>query len=739
MKFNMKNKVIFVGIMFVFYSVSTFAQIQMPKLKPLKEEEQAQEIRPLEKKDGEWGYVNDKGKFLVKAVFSEARPYDKGVAIVRYGNKYGILDKTGVFLVQPTYDEMQDFRGNFSIVRKDGLYGTIARDGSVLTEPQFSHYEFRKDFKAILVQKLGLWGAVDGKGQLSVAPIYTDVKPVKDGVAVVSLYAKRGLVKENMQQLVAPEYDSLQYAVSGQFIAKKNGKFGVISYDGTEKFSFEHDDIILSNSGRYYIIQDKGKYGLLNPFTNKLMIKPLLENQPENLTAKNTIIKQDSTLILASEKGASWWPLNLNLSFSDLEGLAVPNDTCLKRYNLGTEMLLIHDGVNPYFISKDNKIIWAANSAIQSWAEKPINYSMRCETVVKKGYMTAVTEDNKNVLIEHSFELSWPVASIDPRVDVSICQSTLLEEMSKRLFGNIETSFNTLEEFLVYATTHTISSQHLRNVKIASGNIKNMNRGYSMLYKGEFVGDISTEDLTYDFHPYINFYDYSASIDNPGFIHLNVKSGGIYTLKDRYSLSLQSKMVKQIKLGSVVMENPDLKEVFMSVKNECDDLNDNFYTKDGIVYFYQRPLRSCPPMYVGLRQEPDISSTSSGKQTQSELSNSEYMFTSFDLQFFGLQNHVKSVVIEREDVVGKIILEFNVNGSLVYINGTDPFDEDSDVWSIFKLRRDNKGKICSLKNNAELGEKHINIEYDAQSNWTKRKYKNNDSSDMIESRSIMYY
>ena len=51
---------------------SSLAFAQLPKLKELKGKDLYGDIFPAEKK-GKWGYINEKGKFIIKPIFEEAQ------------------------------------------------------------------------------------------------------------------------------------------------------------------------------------------------------------------------------------------------------------------------------------------------------------------------------------------------------------------------------------------------------------------------------------------------------------------------------------------------------------------------------------------------------------------------------------------------------------------------------------------------------------------------------------------
>lgn len=700
----------------------SFAQL-FPKLKPLSDKELLEILEPMEKK-GKWGYANVEGKFFIKPIFSAARPYKKEAAIVCYEGKWGLLDKRGIWAASPVYEEMGNFEGSYSIVKQNGVYGTMGYDGKHITEPMFQKCERRNGFNVLLVEKNGQWGAVDKQGELSVQPIFSEVDVIKNGIALVTQDGRRGAVNAELKTVVVSNYDSLAYAADGALLAKKDYLMGVISYQGEVKIPLEYEDIHLSQSGKSYIVKQNGKYGLKG--TNyKEILPPVLREEPK-LQSGNSLIQQDSLLYIVSEKGAGWWYVPIRFDLSNLSSVVMPDISVCQAMRLGTDMLLVYEDNTPYFLVKDDRVVWAANSAVKQWAETPINYRLNCETVSRKGLMTALNVNKRSVQIEQSFELSWPISSVDPRVDVTICQQALLDAMSKHLFGeSFATSFETVDEFLAYATTHACKSENLTNIRSVNlkQKMKNTTPGsYSMVYIGEFVGDEESADVTYDFHPNIESYDMAHPENEPYYIHFNKASGETFQLKDRFTLNAQSRMVGLMRNGRVELTNDD-REIFKEVKDECADVDENFFMKDGLLYFYKHPFYSCPPIHIGLRMRADVRGRKD-RNSDRHLE-SEYVFTSPDLDFWGLHGHVRRVVVTEGDSVTCDIL-FSIDGRLERVNGSD----ESGFY-----KRNKRGYLIKEKKDEEA---YIYMENDTEGNWIKRRKKDGLENDIVI-REITYY
>lgn len=79
----------------------------------------------LIKKDGKYGYINDKGQYIAEPIYTEAFSFSEGLAPVKVGEKWGYLDKTGKMLISPQYDYANWFWEGLAAVKKGEKYGYI--------------------------------------------------------------------------------------------------------------------------------------------------------------------------------------------------------------------------------------------------------------------------------------------------------------------------------------------------------------------------------------------------------------------------------------------------------------------------------------------------------------------------------------------------------------------------------------------------------------------------------------
>lgn len=126
------------------------------------------------KLDDGWGYVNSKGKVVIKGQFGEAHPFaDNGLALVSIDGHYGYINTEGKFEINPMYSQAKSFSGESSLalVKRGGKCGYINSKGEEVIPCQFDEaYTFSNGLAKIGVG--GKYGFIDEKGKLVINPIY---------------------------------------------------------------------------------------------------------------------------------------------------------------------------------------------------------------------------------------------------------------------------------------------------------------------------------------------------------------------------------------------------------------------------------------------------------------------------------------------------------------------------------------------------------------------------------------
>ena len=199
-------------------------------------------IAAVGSRDGHFGYVNNKGDFVIKPQFDMAFPFHEGLAVVIIDNKYGYIDKTGKIILKPQFevDYSELSHGDFYSFRRfsegvaqcvyQGYYSFIDKSGKIVFKTNVPYTVFPSaigpetavgDFREglVWVRQNGLYGYLDKSGQMVIEPQYVVAFPFKNGLAVVGKTVgdtvKYGYIDRTGKSII-----ELQYENVGEF---KNG------------------------------------------------------------------------------------------------------------------------------------------------------------------------------------------------------------------------------------------------------------------------------------------------------------------------------------------------------------------------------------------------------------------------------------------------------------------------------------------------------------------------------------
>ncbi|MCS6824773.1 MAG: WG repeat-containing protein [Cytophagaceae bacterium] len=260
------------------------------------------------KQNNKYGYCNRYGKIYIPIQFDDANDFSKEAAVVCMGKKYGIINSTGKYLLKPDYEYIYSSpQATFYAVREKNYYYLYSSQYKKMNNLPFDtiyagdtsiavrvSYEKKIRYYNIMTNQFTLPGSFDNGMAFS------------DGVALVSLNNKAGLIDlsgrwilpaeyeaiqteyfqskkvyrivQNNKQgfadangkiIIQPEYDLIATALPNYLKAKKQGKYGILRTNGNIQAEFVFDKI--SNSAEDVnlpewpaIAAQKGKQGLIN-------------------------------------------------------------------------------------------------------------------------------------------------------------------------------------------------------------------------------------------------------------------------------------------------------------------------------------------------------------------------------------------------------------------------------------------------------------------------------------------
>lgn len=264
----------------------------------------SQTLTPQQNKKGKWGYVDESGKFQIKAKYQSAEPFVNGLACVCEKGKYGYLNKSGNYAIPAIYDKAFSFDEDYAICCQNDKYGMIKTDGkpyvnftysdikksdkgtfyigsnngekvtyiiSTGTKPNITCYDELTGKKVIATsdQKIngkyyqyyyevksdGKYGFIDSNGSAAIAPIFLSSPNFTDnGLAIVKTEKGDGIINKKMEEITDLTCGYIETVKDGYILYGPSEEyFGVVSKEGN----------ITIEEGMYSIIEYLRDYSIL--------------------------------------------------------------------------------------------------------------------------------------------------------------------------------------------------------------------------------------------------------------------------------------------------------------------------------------------------------------------------------------------------------------------------------------------------------------------------------------------
>lgn len=207
-------------------------------------------LRPVEDKNGKYGYMNAAGKPVVPYIYDGAENFREGLGVVCKDKKWGAIDPSGKLVIPIIYYRLNGFERGICVASiKKGdkeIFGIIDKRGD------------------IVVPFLYDWMELNGLPEDGLVKVSRRV--TQNGKADL----KHGFIDLRGNTVVPLEFDDLDQFSEGLAWFKKTGKFGFVDKSGNIRIEAVYDEAKGFREGLAAVKKD-GKWGFIDP-TGKVVI-----------------------------------------------------------------------------------------------------------------------------------------------------------------------------------------------------------------------------------------------------------------------------------------------------------------------------------------------------------------------------------------------------------------------------------------------------------------------------------
>lgn len=193
--------------------------------------------------DGKWGYIDVKGRLVLKVMYDYASEFEDCVGSVDVGEVSFKIDKNGNILDTIDYElEHRKFRiiGNADT----RSLGMLNSRGDTIMAKKYRSFGYRQGDKFWFYDGL-TYGLADTTGRILTNQKYEDIEYFSDnGLALAKLNGKYGFLNKNLEKIIDFQFEDARGFKYGLAAVKVNNKWGFINEKGVIIIDFKFDNIL---------------------------------------------------------------------------------------------------------------------------------------------------------------------------------------------------------------------------------------------------------------------------------------------------------------------------------------------------------------------------------------------------------------------------------------------------------------------------------------------------------------
>jgi hypothetical protein len=228
-------------------------------------------------KNNKYGYIDSKGKMVVKASYDQALEFSEGLARVGKNNKYGFINEKGKVIIPVNYLSASNFNYGLAVVKPaTNKAFFIDKNGKPLDENIYRDAKSFSEGLAAVQDESYKYGFINTQGEVIIPFDYTTVSWFKEGIAAVgkneggkTLYA---YIDQEGNLLTDFEFEEAKDFQNGVGRVRKDGKFGLIDKFGSP-ITYCQFDYISEFSGEGLALAKKDGYDVLLDMNGQPWIK----------------------------------------------------------------------------------------------------------------------------------------------------------------------------------------------------------------------------------------------------------------------------------------------------------------------------------------------------------------------------------------------------------------------------------------------------------------------------------
>ncbi len=215
------------------------------------------------KENDKWQIVNKSTEKSVEINYEDVKSINSENIVIKNNSKYGIIATDKTEKVPCEYDDMNYAFLDYYIVKKDNKYGIINSKNEKSLELQYESLYFNKDADCLVGTKTD-----DQK-------LYLIDRNLQERVSGTNMTVHNGYIRilvDDQYQFYNLKFEQKTnrevFANNTLYVAKNDGKFGLVNKDGTLVVQYQYEDITEQNDYGYVAAKKDGKWNIIDQYGN---------------------------------------------------------------------------------------------------------------------------------------------------------------------------------------------------------------------------------------------------------------------------------------------------------------------------------------------------------------------------------------------------------------------------------------------------------------------------------------
>lgn len=192
-------------------------------------------------------------------------PGTEGTIKLIIDKKHGFIDTMNRMLIPPMYEGSKVFSNGLCAVKLNKKWGMVDKMNNTIIPFDYTYISPRFTNNMIWATKDGNeYILLNSFGSMASSKKFEDANAFEEGLCAVQLNKKWGFVDSNINFVIPPKFDSVEYSFSQGLVAAKSGNlWGFIDKTGTWVIPPRYEWTKNFKNGKSLVAQ-KGKWGIIN-------------------------------------------------------------------------------------------------------------------------------------------------------------------------------------------------------------------------------------------------------------------------------------------------------------------------------------------------------------------------------------------------------------------------------------------------------------------------------------------